>query len=399
MAETRRVKICYVIGTLDIGGTEKHLVEVVRRLDRTRYDVQVCALSTGGPLQEEIEAMGVPVTVIGFRGLRLRYYPVAFAVAFKYLWKMTAFFRRNRFDIVHSYLFWAYVLSTPPAKLAGVPVVVQSRRSLGDFKEHKPSYLLVERFTNRFADLFLPNSEGVRRDVMRQEHIPEERLRVIYNGVDPDRYLVQVDEAAKRRELGLPLSAPIAIVVANLIHYKGHRYLLEALEEVVKNHLDLRVLLVGEGPMRSEIERNASERGLGENILFLGQRTDVPELLALSDISILPSLEEGFSNTLLESMAAAKAIVATSVGGNPEAIEDGVSGLLVPPADSHSLSEAIQRLLNGKELRGRLSEAARNRAVEVFSMEAMIDAMESTYVELLERKAGHTVEFLPARLE
>lgn len=392
--EAGLTKILYVIGTLDIGGAERHLTEVVKRLDRDRFQPYICALSEGGALQAEVEAAGVPVIVIGFRGfsfgLRRLFQKGAVRTSpfkiFGMLRKMYRFMKEEKFDIVHGYLFWAYIIGTLVARAAKVPVVIASRRSLGHFKAKKIHYLFIERIVNRKTDLIIANSEAVKADVIRQEKVSPGKIIVIHNGIEAAPYEKPVDTAAKRKELGIPPNASLIGVIANLIHYKGHKYLIEAAATVQKVVPDARFLLIGEGPMRQTIETQIEELGLAENFILAGTRRDVVELLAAMDISVLPSLEEGFSNTILESMAAGRPVVATAVGGNPEAVVDGVTGFLVPPRSSEALAQAILGLLGDREKAGSMGRAARERVRQEFTMGKMVGEMEAVYDKILDEK-------------
>src|SRR3990172_4310784 len=167
---------------------------------------------------------------------------------------------------------------------------------------------------------------------------------VIRNGLDLSRYQL-VPEISLKKDLRLAPESAVVTVVANFIHYKGHRYLLEAWRKVVEAVPGSVALLVGDGPLRPELERLARDLGIEESIRFLGSRMDVPKLLAISDVLAHPSLEEGFCNAILEAMAAGKSVVTTSVGGNPEAVVDGLTGILVPPGDAESLAQALVGVL------------------------------------------------------
>lgn len=380
----RPIRICYVIGSLDIGGAERHLAQVVQRLDRSLFAPQVCVLTRAGVLASEVEAAGVSVTVLGFKGF-LRGGPLAPLRGLgRFVWLMR-FFRRERFDMVHAYLFWAYVLAVPAARLAGVPIVLESRRSLGLFKDGRPHYVWLEGLTNPLADLFVANSQAVRDDAIRREGIRADKIRVIYNGVDAPLYAAGAPSDALRRaraELRIAPGTPVILVLARLYDYKGHAHLLEAVSALTARNREFRVLLVGEGPEEEDLKAEARRLGLADRVAFVGERTDVLTLLTLSDMSVLPSLQEGFSNTVIESMAAGRAVVATAVGGNPEAIEDGVTGLLVSPGDPAALASAIERLLVDPDLRTRLGEAAQRLVAEKFSIESMMAQMTDMYLDV-----------------
>jgi len=378
-------KILFVIGTLDVGGTERQLVELLTRLDRRRFEPVVCCLAAGGALEEPLRRAGVSVHVAGFRGF-LRFRGLAFFVRLpkllSELGRFVLIFRRERPDIVHGFLFWAYVLGAYAARLARVPVVITSRRGLSHFKSGKPAFLLMERVANRLTDLVIANSEAVRQDAIAAEGLAAGKVIVIHNGIEAARYC-RSTATELRAELAIGQEALVVAVVANLIHYKGHRYLIEAWVEVCRVVPGAVCVLVGEGPVRAALERASSDLGLRESIRFLGTRHDVPAVVAAADLLVHPSLEEGFSNAILEAMAAGKAVVATRVGGNPEAVLDGRTGVLVPPADPRALAGAVIDLLSDSGKRAAMGAAGRRRAAEVFPMEVMVDRYQQVYDELL----------------
>ncbi len=377
-------KILFVIGTLDVGGTERQLVELLTRIDRRRFQPVVCCLSRGGALEGPLRAAGIPIHVTGFRGIlprgggrTLLTLPSLAAELGRFL----RVFRRERPDIVHGFLFWAYVLGAYAARLSRVPVVLASRRSLSHFKAGRRRLMLMERLANSFTDLVIANSEAVRRDAVRSEGLAPDKVIVIHNGVDVTGEAPT--SPGVRAGLGLREDVPVVLAVANLIPYKGHRYLIEAWEKVRASAPGAVCLFAGEGPARPDLERRAAALQLDGSLRFLGTRHDVAELIGSADLLVHPSLEEGFCNAILEAMAAGKPVVATRVGGNPEAVADGVTGILVPPADSRALEEAVLSLLGDPQRRARLGEAGRRRAVECFSIESMVRRYEDLYDETL----------------
>jgi len=382
-----KVKVLYIIGTLDLGGTEKQLVHLVKGIDQSRFEVSVCCLSHGGSLTGSLIGEGFRVEVIGFRGFRQdgRGYARNLPRILTSFSRLVALIREESPHIVHSFLFWAYILGTYAAKAAMVPIVVSSRRSLGLFKERKWHYLFLERLANRMTDLIVANSEAVKQDVVRQEKVEPSRVRVIYNGIDPSLYDVLMDPTL-RVSLSIPEEARVVGVVANLIHYKGHRFFLQACQEIKRKHHPVRFLLIGDGPLRGELEALVKELHLEEEVLFLGSRQDIPQLLTLMDVAVLPSLEEGFPNAVLEAMAAGKAVVATWVGGIPEAVIHGKTGLLVPPKDSQALAAAIIELLSDPPRSEEMGKAGRERVRKEFGLDRMVRDMEGLYEELVARK-------------
>ena len=282
---------------------------------------------------------------------------------------------------MHGMLFWAYILGTLVGRAAGVPVVIASRRSLGLFKTGKPHYAVLESIANRMTDLFIANSEAVRADTIAREHLRPSDVIVIPNGLDLTRFGKSPDQDLAA-SLGVA-GRPCVIVVSNFIRYKGHEYFLRAWRHVLVEFPSAVALLAGDGVFRAEIERICDDLNIRHSVRFLGVRPDVPALLALADVYVHPSLQEGYSNALLEAMAAGKAVVATAVGGNVEAVSDGVTGLLVPPADAAALERAIARLLGDSHTARAMGERARRFVHEKYEMNAMVRSYEAVYSRLV----------------
>ena len=355
-----KIKIFFIIGTLDIGGTEKQLAELVMSLDKSRFDIVVCCLSHGGPLISKLLDAGIRVEVIGFRGFRHnnRGYIRDLPLILSLLSQLVSLIKKEQPHILHGFLFWAYILGAYTAKIAGIPIIIASRRSLSNFKGDKWHYKLMERLANRFTELIIANSDAVKQDTLCQEKLDPSKVMTIYNGIDPTLY---DDQPAPgfRASLNIPEKTKVIGMVANLIHYKGHKFFIRACARIKSMYADVIFLLIGEGPMRIELEKLTRELGLEDDVVFLGRRSDVPLLLSIMDIFVLTSLEEGFSNAILEAMAAGKPVIATDVGGNSEAVIHGETGLLVPSMDSNSLADAINNMLCEPEMAekmGRLAE-------------------------------------------
>lgn len=376
---TRPLRITYVIGSLEVGGTETQLVQLASRLPRERFDVEVWCLGRAGALGDSLAAGGVRVRELDLRSRRVAHAPRNLARMVR-LWRAM---RGRRPDVVHGLLYWAYVTGALTGRAAGVPVVVASRRSLGRFKEGHRAMLLLEGVANRATDLVVANSEAVRADAIRQERLDPERVLVIPNGVDVERFAAQA--APVRAELGVPADAPLVGVVANLIHYKGHLAFLDAWRRIRERRPDAHALLVGEGPMRAAIERRADELGVAGSVHLLGRRSDVPGLLAAMDVVAHPSEEEGSPNAVLEAMAAGRAVVATAVGGTPEAVLDGRTGLLVPPGDPEAMARAVTALLDDPARAGEMGAAARERVRSEFAVDVMVERYRSLYETALAR--------------
>ncbi|MBI2469458.1 MAG: glycosyltransferase [Candidatus Rokubacteria bacterium] len=380
-----RIRLLKFVTLFGTGGTERQFVNLGLALDPGRFDLRFGCLRRWGELLEEVERPRLPVVEYRIRSLRRPHT----------IWeqlRLARDLRRERIDIVHTYNFYANVFAIPAARLARVPVVVASIRDMGAYltpvKKH------VQRFVCRWADCVLVNGEAVRQWLVAERFEPA-KIAVIRNGIDLSRFRGKANGGAVRDALRVPRDVPLVAVVARLHPLKGIEYFLEAAAIVARRFPDARFLLVGDAftirndaivsdvAYRRELERRASRLGLDGRVVFTGSRLDVPELLSEVAVSVLPSLSEGLPNAVLESMAAGVPVVATRVGGTPEAVEDGVTGLLVPPRDAEALTRAISSLLENPDLAARVGATGRERVTAHFSLERMVRETESLYARLL----------------
>jgi glycosyltransferase involved in cell wall biosynthesis len=375
-----------VVPGLGRGGTEKHVLDLAARLDRGKFSPFVISTGGGGPLEENLRSLGVPTHILEFRGLSI--HP---GNAAGYLRDARSFFREfaavlgsHRAAIVHSYLPAANILGTFAGVVARTPVKIVSKRGLCQYKEGHPLFSFFEDVANLSSDAILVNSLAVEKDVRRTERFLGRKVFLIYNGIDPE-----VPRPATVESL-IPGFAwreddPVVCYVANFFPYKGHRDLVDAARTVVEACPRARFLLVGRdagemGPVRDRIESH----GLSGNVLMTGERGDAARIIASSTLVAHPSHTEGFPNTILEAMAAGKPVVATDAGGIPEAVGDGVTGIIVPVGNAGKMADALLALLRDPGRAEAMGRAGRERAVERFSLAAMVMAVEETYLELLE---------------
>ena len=374
MTESR--KILYVIGSLEIGGAERHLVQVATGLKQAGYAPEVFVFNLGGPLSEPLRAAGIPI--LGFSPpdwlTKALKHPRAYAWTVLLLSAVKLLFVlwRRAPQVVHFFLPAAYVVGGLVSLFRPVQARIMSRRSMNHYQLKHRLFSRIERFLHGRMSLVCGNSLAVNRQ-LAEEGVPPERLRLIYNGVSLGS---SVDAA--------PLDAPAdtlnIIMVANLIPYKGHADLLDALGSV-QGELPPAWMLwcVGrdDGIQASLLER-AGQLGIGERVRFLGSRRDVPALLRQADIGVLSSHEEGFSNAVLEGMAAGLPMVVTDVGGNAEAVVDGDTGYVVPARDPGKLGQALLAVARD-ENRARMGARGKQRAEELFTVEACLRQYEHLY--------------------
>lgn len=374
-------RLTVVIGSLDRGGTESHLLQVLPRLLSHNFVIEVFCLHHRGALTAEMERRGI--TVIGPERVSSLLPKRILYVLFS---SVTLFFHllRSRPDIVHFFLPAAYILGTPAAVISRCRIKIMSRRSQNNYQKQIFGSGFVERLWHRRMSAVLGNSRSVVSQ-LRDEGVLEKNLHLIYNGADLSALDKNISQEDARGRLGLGSDALVFVIVANLIRYKGHADLLRALARIKDRLPENWVLLCagrddGIGP---ELQNMVQDLGLTGRVHWMGSVEDVPTLLATADIALLTSHEEGFSNAIIEYMATGLPAIVTDVGGNAEAIAHNEVGLVVPPRDPVALSEAILRLAQDPALRHRFGTAAKALARSRYSLEACVENYMALYRRLL----------------
>jgi glycosyltransferase involved in cell wall biosynthesis len=373
------IRLMNVVPTLLCGGTETQFMALGRSLDPGRFELEFACLRRWGGFVDELESRGIPLVE----------YDIPSFWSFRAVAQQLRFARRvarRRIDIVHAYSFYGNMFAIPLARLAGAPLVIASIRDLAPYLT--PMQRRAQRFACLFADRIVVNAEAVKRWLIGEGY-DASKIVVIRNGVDLERFDRPARPEWVRHELGLPAGAPVVAVVSRLIRMKGLEQFLEAAAVVRMRFPSTRFLIVGDTNKDgrdywSVLTGIVDRLGLNSHLVFAGLRTDVPALLSGVTVSVMPSLNEALSNVLLESLAAGVPVVATRVGGTPEAVEDGVNGLLVPPGDAVALADAICEALANPELAARLGCAARQTIVDRFSMDRMASATQALYESLLD---------------
>jgi sugar transferase (PEP-CTERM/EpsH1 system associated) len=375
-----RISVFYVIWSLQMGGAERVVAELARGLDRARFRPVVCCLNFKGHLAAEVEGQGVPVHALGKKP----------RLDLGALVRLARLMRRERADVVHTHLWTSSFWGRLAAVMARVPVRIVTEHNIDTWR--RAWHLAADRGLARVTDHFLFVSREVEAFYRERLHLDPARGQVVLNGVDLSRFDAVVDARAVRERMGLKSAGIVAGVVGRLDERKGHRYFLEAMAALAGQQLGVRGLVVGEGRERADIEARQAALGLGERVRILGYWPDLAEALAAIDVFVLPSLMEGHPLAVLEAMAAGKPVVATRVGGNPAAVEDGVTGLLVPPRDPGALARAITTIARDPERARRMGREGRRRVEERFSLEAARRANEEVYVRRYgEKRRGGTI--------
>jgi L-malate glycosyltransferase len=367
-----RIKLLKMLTNFNIGGTERQVANLVSGIDSSCFDLHLACFSNSGELQRDIEHLQIPRPEFQIS----RLYGLG---TFRQAGRLTRYIRRNHIQIVHTYGFYPNVFAIPAARLAGV-VIIASIRDTGDGLT--PIQRRIQKFVCRMANCVLVNAEAIRKTLIGEGYRPDNIL-VIRNGINLPSFRKHRNDGTIRHSLGLPPSARMVLVFARLNQLKGVDYFLDAAVSVAARFPDVYFVIAGGGAHRKALEEHSLQLGLADRVVFTGFRTDIPALLSEATLSVLPSLSEGLSNSLLESMAAGVPAIATRVGGNPEVIEDGVTGLLVPPRDAHSLAEAMSLVLGDRDLAARLGDAGPRRVAHYFSVERTVSETEQLYRRLV----------------
>ncbi len=369
-----------VIGALDVGGAESHLAQVLPRLAKEGFEIVVHTLTGRGALAAALEAGGVRVVAPpgslagarrgGFAGRALRAARAGLA--------LYRFMRDWKPDIVNFFLPEAYLVGAPVALACSSAKLAMSRRSLNRYQLKRPILARLEGLLHGRMDALLGNSDAVVAQLIA-ERAPRARVHLVRNGVDLARFENATPRAATRAAIGSARDAVVVVCVANLIPYKGHADLIDALV-AARDRPNWELWCVGrDDGIGAALQARAAAAGIADRVRFLGARSDVPDLLAAADAFVLASHEEGSPNAVLEAMAARLPVVATNVGGIPEAVDDGKTGLLVEARDPASLATALSRLMGDSTLCEEMGRAGRARVERSFSLDACVRAYAALY--------------------
>jgi glycosyltransferase involved in cell wall biosynthesis len=373
------IRIVFVVDNLGIGGSELNAVRTAERIDRDRFSLRVHCLGARGELAERYERLGIPVTCVQSgsllkpRALRLGF---AFARAC----------REERTHIVHAHDVYSNEFAALWTRVGRQGRVIVSRRWLRAPGVHQA----LNVGTYQLADRVLVNSSAVADQMRATEHVREPRLTVLPNFVDDAAFnpMGADERLAWRARYGLTPSDIVVGVVARLAPVKDHASLLRAVAMLAPRWPELKVLLVGDGPEREPLLKIARELRIEDRVQITGMLSNDPSPHHLLDISVLPSIREGFPNSVVEAMAAGRPVVATNVGGTPDAVIDERTGLLTPPSDSIALAARLERLLSNPDERTRLAASARTWAWERYRAGSVLASLTSLYETLASRPRG-----------
>lgn len=365
------INILHVIPKLSVGGVENQLALILQKYDRKKFHPFVCCISGKGEIGTDIESRGIEVIYLN----KLKH---------KFDWTIVKdihkLIRSCSIKIVRTHQYHANLYGRLAAFSAKVPCVVASVHNIYtiDKKFHRR---LINRYLAGVTDKIITVSKAVKNDVLEYDGIPEDKIMVIYNGIEMERF--SDIKSSVREELGLSNEIPVIGTVGRLTPQKGIKYLIEATSKLTQTFPRIVLLIAGDGPLREDLENYAKILNMGGNVIFLGTRRDIPAVLSAMDIFILPSMWEGMSNALIEAMAAAKPVISTNIAPNREIVDSEKVGILIPPKNSDEIVRAIKFLLKNKEMLKRLGEAAKIKIISDFNIDKTVKTYESLFEDIL----------------
>jgi glycosyltransferase involved in cell wall biosynthesis len=383
------VRLLHVADSAGWAGGETYIRTLAAEIDRSRFALGV-VVPEHGPLVDRLRAQDVPVHLARVSDRLLN--PAA-------LRALVDVFRRERPALVQSHGARSNVYTKVAARLGGVPVVVCTvHNSLFDYdvsRWRRRAYVLAERFTSPLADAIVAVSGAIAADLARRYRIRGPRIVVVHNGIDAAAFVPRRSRASMLAELGLRDGDRVIGLAGRMTPQKGHEFLLEAVARLAPRFPGLRCVLAGDGPLRAMLEARAAALGIADRCRFLGARVDVADVLSVLEVVTLPSRSEGLPFALLEAMALGKPVVASTVGGNPEVVEDGRTGLLVPTADTAALADALARVLDRPNEAAAMGARGRVRVREHFTLTRTTRALEDLYLDLLGVREQAPVSSVP----
>jgi len=378
VTKNNTINVLHVIEQLPFGGAENLLWTLGRNINRNNYNLIFCCLKTGGYIADKLQDEGFKVVCFG--NYRLRHF-------FKKTIDIIKLIRTEQVDIVHTHLLMANKWGRIIALLSKHPKICKSvHDGYLEFRKkgilnNRTSYLILDKLLDRFTDRIVFVSNAQKEIITRGKNNINKHV-VIHNAFDEKRFLINNTRAIVRNTLGFLDQDVVIGSVGRLVFIKGYNYLLKAVKEISETHLEIKVLIIGNGREKTKIKKLADTLGL--EVLFLSDRDDVPELMMAMDIYVQPSIHEPFGITIAEAMYSGLPVIATNVGGIPEVVKDGVTGILVPPMDSKALSEAILYLIKNLTLAKSMGEKGQDVAVSKFTGERYARDMEKLYTSLIE---------------
>lgn len=376
-----KINVLLICGNLSYAGAQRQLVELAKHLNRKQFQPIVCCLSDDLELKPELDACHVSVEVIKKK----------FRYDFSIVFRITKLLRKHKIQIVYSFLPDANILARIAATVAPTEVTISSERS--SYYSERYSLVLLQKLTTALCDVIIANSYAGKSFLIEAYDIPTEKVRVVYNGIDLSRFALNDHYSAReiKAELGIPDDALVVGMIARYKPAKNFEMFFEVAKQLIGKYPNLYFVSVGDSSLGQdsyylELMQSLNEKKIHERFVLTGKRSDVPRILRIFDVSILTSIFEGLSNTVIESMLSGIPVVATDVGDNSVLIENDVNGFVVPINDVCGMVQRISYLLDHKSLRAEIGSNNRNKAKAMFSVHRMARDTERIFLDFLDRK-------------
>lgn len=374
ITKNKPIRLLHLKTSAGIGGAETLLEYWPKYLDKERFE-QFVIFAEVGPLVEIMKKSGVGVYCFpemnGARG-------------FFVIRKLIDIIRKNDIDVIHAHGARVNLWGSLASLYTGVPII-STEHNIDLWRDNGFVFVLIDKFSQKINKYRVGGSPAVCKMLVAQEGMPKEKVVCIENSIEVERFTSPGDAAKIEAQLGIKSDTRIIGTIGRLVEQKGHRYLIEAAKTIVNKFDDVKFLIIGDGPLRKELEALSDSYGLKEKIIFAGQRTDLSDLFAIMDTFILPSLTEGLPLVILLAMAAGLPVIATRVSGVPFVIEDGVDGLLCEPRDAQSLVEKMEVLLSDEMLAHRIGSRGKEKVILKYRAEDMIAKYGKLYKEIVDR--------------
>jgi glycosyltransferase involved in cell wall biosynthesis len=370
----KKIRILFIIDDLRIGGAQRQLLELVKNINKSEFEVTLVSLSTKiiDLLRELKQQRYIDIKLINHKGK----FSLATILA------LIKLLRSIKPDIVHTYLFTASLYGRIAAKLSGIPVIISTGRSTDEFK--KQSRIFIDSLLAKITTRITVNALAIKKRQVERERVKPEKIEVIYNGLDLEKFNTNhFDKNRIKESLGLFNGYPIVTTAGRISKEKDYQTFLKAAQLILKKVADVNFVIVGEGKLRRKLEELSIDLGLKDKLIFAGKREDIAEIMKVTDIFVSTSLYEGCSNVILEAMASSLPVIATRVGGNPELVIDNATGILVESGNPQQVAEATLRLLGNFTLRKEMGELARQRIKSHFLLSRMVTNTQNLYQELI----------------
>ena len=374
----RRKRVLYIISSFDIGGAERQLIELLRGIDQDTFEPIVCCVDREGSMFDEV-LQTKSKTFVLYRKRK---------IDIKVLLKLIKLIKLLRPEIVHTWLFLANLYGRIAARIAKVPIVIASERGTG-YSLGKLQSMKIRLFDQAFSwitDTITANAIAVRKYLVSKK-ISDEKIEVIYNGINLEKLTATKDIFIIRNEFDLKPIHKVVGIIARFDPDKDYPTFFRMAKLIKERRRNVKFLVIGDGILEKEIELLIKENSLETDVILTGFRNNIPELLSIMDVFVLTSIKEGFSNAILEAMALKKPVVVTDVGGNSEAVSNGKTGFIVSARDYNGLADKTIQLLDDPHLSVQMGDAGRMRIEKLFTVDMMVKKMEQLYIDLICHKS------------